>query len=114
MVLTRSAIAAAAVRFFVQLQVRNLHPASTATPALTPSGSHKSVCGRQAGGTHPTGMLSCYNIISYFFLSFSEATSQQLGVEIFMEFESELTQVISQQVCTTLPVAHDSFFIKEF
>ena len=28
-------------------------------PALTPSGGHQNTYGWQAGGTHPTGMLSC-------------------------------------------------------
>ena len=28
-------------------------------PALTPSGDHQNMCSWQAGGAHPTGMLSC-------------------------------------------------------
>ena len=29
---------------------------------LTPSGSHQNTYGWQAGGTHPTGMLSCIHV----------------------------------------------------
>ena len=29
------------------------------SPVLTPSGSHQNMYSGQAGGTHPTGMLSC-------------------------------------------------------
>ena len=36
-------------------------------PLLTPSCNHQNVCGWQVGGTHPTGMPSCSNIIFVWF-----------------------------------------------
>ena len=67
------------------MKIRNLPPPFSSPdmepgdplPVLTPSGGHPNTYGWQAGGTHPTGILSCFsfsfisrllrcNVISFF------------------------------------------------
>ena len=49
----------------------DIKPGIPTPSVLTPSGGHQNTCGWQACGIHPTGMLSCYDLLLHSMNSFT-------------------------------------------